>query len=103
MRGFSISADYAQRYPGVGFGMAFIRDGLNPENPAGFDQCKRQQLRQMRRREILAGVAQRIGLYARFFQSFGYAGPLPPHLKRTVTSGFPRYALYLDAHSLAEM
>jgi hypothetical protein len=57
----------------------------------------------MRRRDILAGVAQRIGLYARFFQSFGYAGPLPPHLKRTVTSGFPRCALYLDAHSLAEM
>jgi len=25
------------------------------------------------------------------------------HFKRTVNSGFPRYALYLDAHFLAEM
>jgi DNA/RNA-binding domain of Phe-tRNA-synthetase-like protein len=103
MRGFSISAAYAQRYPGVGFGLAFIRDARNPENPAGFDQFKRQRLRHMRRREILAAVSQRIGVYARFFESFGYACPLPRHLKRTINSGFPRYSLYLDAHFLAEM
>jgi DNA/RNA-binding domain of Phe-tRNA-synthetase-like protein len=103
MRGFSISAAYAQRYPGVGFGLALIRDGRNPENPPGFDQFKRQRLRHMRRREILAAVSQRIDLYARFFESFGYACPLPQHLKRTVNSGFPRYSLVLDAHFLAEM
>ena len=103
MRKFSISWAYLQRYPGVGFGLAFIRDCRNPENPEGFDPFKRQHLRHMRRRDILAGISQRIDLYARFFQSFGYACPLPQHLKRTVHSGFPRYALYLDAHFLAEM
>lgn len=103
MRGFSISSAYAQRYPGVGFGLAFIRDCRNPENPEGFDTFKRQQLRHMRRREILAAVSQRIAVYARFFESFGYACPLPQHLKRTVNSGFPRYSLVLDAHFLAEM
>jgi len=103
MRKFSISSTYSQSYPGVGFGLAFIRDCRNPENPEGFDQFKRKQLRQMRRRDILAGVSQRIDLYARFFASFGYPCPLPQHLKRTVNSGFPRYALYLDAHFLAEM
>jgi DNA/RNA-binding domain of Phe-tRNA-synthetase-like protein len=103
MRGFSISPAYAQRYPGVGFGLAFVRDSRNTGNPEGFDQFKRQQLRHMRRREILAGVSQRIDIYARFFESFGYACPLPQHLKRTINSGFPRYSLYLDAHFLAEM
>jgi len=103
MRGFSISSAYSQRYPGVGFGLAFIRDCRNPENPEGFDQFKRKQLRQMRRREILAGVSQRIDAYAGFFESFGHPCPLPQHLKRTINSGFPRYSLYLDAHFLAEM
>jgi DNA/RNA-binding domain of Phe-tRNA-synthetase-like protein len=103
MRGFSITSAYSQRYPGVGFGLAFIRDCRNPENPEGFDQFKRKQLRQMRRREILAGVSKRIDAYAGFFESFGHPCPLPQHLKRTINSGFPRYSLYLDAHFLAEM
>jgi DNA/RNA-binding domain of Phe-tRNA-synthetase-like protein len=103
MRRFKISPAYSERYPRVGFGLAFVRDCRNPENPDGFDQFKRRQLRQMRRREILAGISRRIDVYARFFESFGYTCPLPRHLKRVVSSGFPRYSLYLDAHFLAEM
>ncbi|MEJ2271654.1 MAG: hypothetical protein P8X91_04060, partial [Candidatus Bathyarchaeota archaeon] len=57
----------------------------------------------MRKREILAQITQRIEVYNRFFQGFGFDCPLPKHLKRTVNSGFPRYSLYVDAHFMAEM
>ncbi len=100
---FSISASYRQRYPGLGFGLAWVRGCLNPQNPPGFDAFKRKLLRRMRRRETLAGITARIDAYRLFFESFGHPCPLPQHLERTVNSGFPRYSLILDAHFLAEM
>jgi len=57
----------------------------------------------MRRRDTLAGIAERIEIYDRFFEDFGYECPLPKHLKRTIKSGFPRYNLMVDAHFMAEM
>ena len=48
-------------------------------------------------------ITDRIGIYARFFESFGFECPLPKHLKRTVNSGFPRYNLMVDTHFMAEM
>ncbi|HUT69612.1 MAG TPA: phenylalanine--tRNA ligase beta subunit-related protein [Desulfatiglandales bacterium] len=57
----------------------------------------------MRRRERLAEITERIGIYGRFFEDFGFECPLPGHLKRTVHSGFPRYNLMVDAHFMAEM
>jgi DNA/RNA-binding domain of Phe-tRNA-synthetase-like protein len=57
----------------------------------------------MRRRETLVRITDRIGIYARFFESFGFECPLPKHLKRTVNSGFPRYNLMVDAHFMSEM
>jgi DNA/RNA-binding domain of Phe-tRNA-synthetase-like protein len=103
MRNFGLSSSYTERYPGVGFALAFIRDCRNPENPEGFDQFKRRQLRRMRGKATLAEISERIGVYREFFEGFGYDCPLPQHLKRTVSSGFPRYSLLLDAHFLAEM
>ncbi len=103
MRRFSISASYRQRYPALGFGLAWVRGCLNPQNPPGFDAFKRKLLRQMRRRETLAGITARIDTYRLFFEGFGHPCPLPQHLNRTVNSGFPRYSLILDAHFLAEM
>jgi DNA/RNA-binding domain of Phe-tRNA-synthetase-like protein len=100
---FAVSTAYRQRYPGLGFALAWIDQCANPENPEGFDLFKRKQLRHMRRRERLAGIQERIDAYRRFFESFGYPCPLPQHLKRTIQSGFPRYSLMLDAHFLAEM
>jgi DNA/RNA-binding domain of Phe-tRNA-synthetase-like protein len=57
----------------------------------------------MRKRETLTQITERIEIYARFFQRFGFECPLSKHLKRTVNSGFPRYSLYVDAHFMAEM
>jgi DNA/RNA-binding domain of Phe-tRNA-synthetase-like protein len=57
----------------------------------------------MRRRETLAQITERIGIYEAFFKGFGFDCPLPKHLKRTVNSGFPRYDLMVDTHFIAEM
>jgi DNA/RNA-binding domain of Phe-tRNA-synthetase-like protein len=100
---FSVSQPYQSRYPGVAFGLTLIVNCQNPEHPPGFDEYKRGLLRKMRKRETLSGVTERIALYERFFNSFGYECPLPKHLKRTVQSGFPRYNLMVDAHFIAEM
>ena len=100
---FSMSAKYREIYPGVGFGLTLITGCRDASNPPGFDQYKRKLLRKMRKREILAQITDRIEIYNRFFQGFGLDCPLPKHLKRTVNSGFPRYALYVDAHFMAEM
>ena len=100
---FSMSAKYRAMYPGVGFGLTLITGCRDASNPPGFDQYKRKLLRKMRKREILAQITDRIEIYNRFFQSFGWDCPLPKHLKRTVNSGFPRYSLYVDAHFMAEM
>jgi DNA/RNA-binding domain of Phe-tRNA-synthetase-like protein len=99
----SISPAYEAKYPGVAFGLTLI-SGCKPlTDEAGFDQYKRKLLRIMRKRETLAEISERIDLYDRFFQSFGFDCPLPQHLKRTIHSGFPRYNLMVDAHFLAEM
>jgi len=100
---FSISPAYKVKYPGVAFGLTLI-SGCEPlTDDAGFDQYKRKLLRKMRKRETLAEISQRIDMYDRFFQSFGFECPLPKHLKRTIQSGFPRYNLTVDAHFMAEM
>ena len=100
---FSMSDKYVEMYPGVGFGLALITGCRDAGNPPGFDQHKRKLLRKMRKRETLAQITERIEIYNRFFQAFGFDCPLPKHLKRTVNSGFPRYSLYVDAHFMAEM
>lgn len=100
---FSMSDKYKERYPGVNFGLTLITGCRDAANPPGFDQHRRKLLRKMRKRETLAQITERIEIYDRFFQSFGFDCPLPKHLKRTVNSGFPRYSLYVDAHFMAEM
>jgi hypothetical protein len=50
---FSMSAQYQERYPGVGFGLTLITGCQNHENPPGFDQHKRKLLRKMRKRQTL--------------------------------------------------
>ena len=100
---FSLSQKYIECYPGVGFGLTLISGCRDVENPPGFKAYKKKYLRKMRKRETLAQITERIEIYNRFFQSFGFDCPLPKHLKRTVNSGFPRYSLYVDAHFMAEM
>jgi DNA/RNA-binding domain of Phe-tRNA-synthetase-like protein len=100
---FSISSGYKARYPGVGFGYTLITGCQPLKDMQGFDQYKRKLLRKMRKRETLTEITQRIEIYDRFFQSFGFECPLPKHLKRTVNSGFPKYNLMVDAHFVAEM
>jgi len=100
---FSISDAYRQRYPGVGFGLALITGTRDLDDAPGLTQHKRQCLRGMRRRQTLAAISERIDIYARFFESFGFPCPLVQHLKRTIDSGFPRYSLMVDAHFMAEM
>jgi DNA/RNA-binding domain of Phe-tRNA-synthetase-like protein len=100
---FSLSQKYMARYPGVGFGLTLIRDCRDVENPPEFKAYKKKHLRKMRKRETLAQITQRIDTYDGFFQDFGYPCPLVKHLKRTVNSGFPQYALFVDAHFMAEM
>ena len=100
---FNMSDRYKEMYPGVNFGLTLITGCQDAANPPGFDQHKRKLLRKMRKRETLAQITERIEIYNRFFQGFGFDCPLPKHLKRTVNSGFPRYSLYVDAHFMAEM
>ena len=99
----TISERYLSKYSGVTFGLTLISGCRNPVNPYGFDQYKRKLLRKMRKRETLAQITERIGIYETFFKGFGFNCPLPGHLKRTVNSGFPRYDLMVDAHFMAEM
>ena len=100
---FSISPAYEAAYQGVAFGLTLI-SGCEPlTDGEAFDQHKRKLLRQMRKRETLAQISQRIDTYDRFFRAFGYECPLPQHLRRTINSGFPRYNLMVDAHFMAEM
>lgn len=100
---FTMTSAYTSRYPGVAFGLALISGCQNPANPPGFDQHKRKLLRDMRKREKLARISDRVHIYEGFFNRFGHACPLREHLKRTVHSGFPRYNLMVDAHFMAEM
>jgi len=100
---FSISSAYRAGYPGQAFGLALISGCQSLADTVGFDLHRRKLLRKMRKREILAGISERIDLYDHFFESFGFECPLPKHLKRTIHSGFPRYNLMVDAHFIAEM
>ena len=100
---FSISEKYVLQYPGVGFGLTLINGCRDVENPPDFKAYKKKHLRKMRKRETLAQITERIDTYADFFRGFGYPCPLVKHLTRTVNSGFPRYALFVDAHFMAEM
>ncbi len=100
---FSLSPAYMAHYKGVAFGLTLISGCQNLANPDGFDHYKRKLLRKMRKRENLAKISERIGIYDQFFKSFGYECPLPKHLKRTINSGFPRYNLMVDTHFMAEM
>jgi len=100
---FSISSVYKVKYPGVAFGLTLISECKPLTDNAGFDQYKRKLLRKMRKRKILAEISQRIHIYDRFFQSFGFECPLPKHLQRTINSGFPSYNVMVDAHFMAEM
>ena len=100
---FTLSEKYIAQYPGVGFGLTLISGCSDVENPQELKAFKKKHLRKMRKRETLAQITRRIDTYADFFQSFGYPCPLVKHLKRTVNSGFPQYALFVDAHFMAEM
>jgi len=100
---FSISDKYVERYPGVGFGLTLISGCRDIDNPSGLKAFKKKHLRKMRKRETLAQITHRIDTYADFFQQFGYPCPLVKHLKRTINSGFPRYAFLVDTHFMAEM
>jgi len=100
---FTVSQRYPAAYPGIGFGLALITGCRDAANPPGFDHYKRKLLRKMRKRETLTQITDRIETYAAFFRQFGHECPLTKHLKRTVSSGFPRYSLFVDAHFMAEM
>lgn len=100
---FSITNSYFKKYPDVPFGLTLISDCKPLQDNLEFEKYKRTFLRKMRRRERLASISQRIDIYNKFFQSFGYQCPLVQHLKRTVNSGFPKYNLVIDAHFMAEM
>jgi len=103
MRNVSISRAYRELYPGVSFGLTLVSGCRNSLNPPGFDRQKRKLLRRMRKRENLAQISERIGIYEQFFARFDHVCPLTKHLKRTIHSGFPRYDLMVDAHFIAEM
>jgi DNA/RNA-binding domain of Phe-tRNA-synthetase-like protein len=100
---FEMSGAYLEAYPDVGFGLALVAGCRDFPGSKDFTAYKRRQLRKMRKRETLAQISRRIGIYADFFENFGYACPLVKHLKRTVNSGFPQYSLFVDAHFMAEM
>jgi DNA/RNA-binding domain of Phe-tRNA-synthetase-like protein len=100
---FTISKAYRTEYPGVAFGLTLVTGCKPLIDYREYDQYKRKLLRKMRKRETLAEIAQRIDIYDRFFQSFGFECPLPKHLHRTIHSGFPNYNLMVDAHFMAEM
>jgi DNA/RNA-binding domain of Phe-tRNA-synthetase-like protein len=85
------------------FGLGTIQDCTFFEKREDFKLYKREYLRKLKRRVTLAQVEERIQLYDKFFQEWGYPCPLPGHLKRTVEMGFPIVNLYIDAHIIAEM
>lgn len=63
---FSLSQQYIEAYPDVGFGLTFISSCRHVVNPAGFDAYKRKLLRKMRRRDTLAQISNRIEIYRTF-------------------------------------
>jgi DNA/RNA-binding domain of Phe-tRNA-synthetase-like protein len=99
----TISDAYRNRFPNLGFGIGSIQDCVFFEKREDFKLYKREHLRKLKRRVTLAQIEERIQLYGKFFQEWGYACPLPGHLKRTVEMGFPIVNLYIDGHIIAEM
>lgn len=99
---FAMTDDYRRRFPDLNFGIGTIRDCTYFEKNEDFKLAKRELLRKTRRKDHLAQLQQRIGLYDRFFKEWGYACPLPGHLKRIIDMGYPIVNLYIDAHIIAE-
>ena len=99
----TISDAYRNRFPNLVFGIGTIQDCVFFEKREDFKLYKRELLRKLKRRVTLSQIEERIHLYDKFFQEWGYPCPLPGHLKRTVEMGFPIVNLYIDAHIVAEM
>ena len=99
----TISDAYRNRFPNLGFGIGSIQDCVFFEKREDFKLYKREILRKLKRRVTLAQMEERIQLYDKFFQEWGYPCPLPGHFKRAVEMGFPIVNLYIDAHIIAEM
>ena len=99
----TITDAYRQKFPDLPFGIGTIQGCAYFEKSEAFKLYKRDLLRKMRRRANLAQIEERINLYDRFFNEWGYPCPLPSHFKRAVEMGFPIVNLYIDAHIMAEM
>ena len=69
---FRLSERYQEFYPDVGFGLTLISSCMEADNPEGFAAYKKKYLRKMRKRETLAQITERIKIYDKFFQQFGY-------------------------------
>jgi DNA/RNA-binding domain of Phe-tRNA-synthetase-like protein len=99
----TITEAYHRRFPELPFGIGTVQDCTYFEKSESFKIYKRDLLRKMRRRANLAQTEERVHLYDQFFKEWGYACPLPGHLKRTIAMGFPIVNLYIDTHIMAEM
>jgi len=99
----TITEAYRRRFPDLPFGIGTIRDCAYFEKSEPFKLYKRELLRKMKRKANLLEIEERINLYDRFFQEWGYACPLPGHFKKVIHMGFPIVNLYIDTHIIAEM
>ena len=99
----TITDAYRQRFPDLSFGIGTIQDCVYFEKSEPFKLYKRELLRKMKRKANLLEIEERINLYDRFFQEWGYACPLPGHFKKVIHMGFPIVNLYIDTHIIAEM
>jgi len=98
-----ITGAYRRRFPELPFGIGTTQDCTYFEKSESFKIYKRDLLRKTRRRTHLAQIEERVRLYDQFFKEWGYACPLPAHLKRMIDMGFPIVNLYIDTHIMAEM
>ena len=99
----TITDRYRRRFPELPFGIGTIQECTFFEKSEPFKLYKRDLLRKTRRRQALAEIGDRINLYDKFFNDWGYPCPLPGHLKRAIEMGFPIVNLYIDTHIMAEM
>jgi len=99
----TITDRYRRRFPELPFGIGTIQECTFFEKSEPFKLYKRDLLRKTRRRQALAEIGDRINLYDKFFNDWGYPCPLPGHLKRTIEMGFSIVNLYIDTHIMAEM
>jgi len=98
-----ITEAYRRRFSELPFGIGTTQDCIYFEKSESFKIYKRDLLRKTRRRTHLAQIEERVRLYDQFFKEWGYACPLPAHLKRMIDMGFPIVNLYIDTHIMAEM